>query len=203
MHKALIFALFVALLPNTHNPKDEGDTYAVPLELGVAIYYEAEKYADVSPEDILTIVAGEHAWRPPYPAESIETRKVLVRGTDGVQRVEVRQVAFGLMQLSKEYLRQYNKEHGTSLTTSDLMDWRINLAVGAWQIHRIKRVHASKPRCSKQDHIWLAHWTCGGKVRHRKGCQQRKYLHRKFKRWRTFLDGWGINFVVDPGPELL
>lgn len=119
------------------------------------------------------------------------------------------------MRWSQRFLGSLGEMHkdweSLELSRLDLMDWRKNLAVATWNIHRIKWVHQTKRRCTKkvevevvetvryedgttqrlkktvkrkQKHNWHAHYKCGVKTREDCYTTDREIHVKRFKRWK-------------------
>lgn len=186
---ALLFALSMFFLPVDHKHAPAGETYSVPLMYSMYAYEQASLYENVEPEDVLTILVGEHGWRAPYDPHAIEYAKsVSYEHIEGgyQQVVTEKAVNWGLLQINRYYLSEYNKFHGVEHSRHELLDWRFNIRVGTYNIHRIKNVESSKRRkeCREGDHFWTAHWTCASGIRNEPRCQNRKRLHGRVSQWK-------------------
>lgn len=189
--EATIFAFWSFFLHNGY--KDE--PYQIPIAYSIAAFEEAAKYPNVEPEDITTVLVAEHGGGYPYPAWSKECRKEKYwdekRNKERKRCVvkengEIKYIAWGLMQLSRAEVREFNEAHGTSYTLEDstsflrryvpfifltpaptVMDWRTNIEVGAYTISQIKHRHKTVSRCSGESkfHSWHAHYRCAVKIR--------------------------------------
>lgn len=172
--ESLFFALWSFFLNNPH----QGESYMIPVPYGIEIYEQAEKYSNVSPADLATVIVAEHGGGYPYPADSRECKNKKVWSDKKQKKVkrckrkkggQIHYIAWGLMQISKGEIKKYNKTHGTSYTNKRLpfmrrylpsfiftepattvMDWRTNIEVGAFTISEIKRRHTTKKRCKKK-----------------------------------------------------
>lgn len=152
----LIFAVWVYMHHNPH----QNEPYLLPLEYGEAAYEHALDYPDVGPEDIVTTMVAEHGGGHPYPADSIEHVRHVDKKTG---KPYEKPYAYGLMQLSKKELQNFNTCHhhdsegtvcpyawGRYYEVDDLLDPLINIEVGAFSIHRNKTVHATARRCKRK-----------------------------------------------------
>lgn len=192
--EAVIFALAIFFHPANHRDAPAGESYQVPLAYSVAAWDAAQEYDNVEPEDVLTILIGEHGWRHPYDPAAVEyaRRVTYVEVPGGYQQVvEERPANVGLFQISRYYVRAYNDAHGTDHTLDTVLDWRLNMDVAVYNIHRAKSVCIAGRRkeCANGNHYWTAHWTCGSGIRDEPRCQSRKRLHEHISTWRE--SRWG------------
>jgi len=150
--------VFATWMYHKYNPYQK-EPYMIPHSYTIAAYEEARKYGGaVSAEEILTTIVAEHGGGYPYPPESKECVKEKYRDDKGRERKrckimedgEPKYIAWGLMQVSREEVKQYNEAHGTSWTMESVMDWRDNISVGAYTLSEIKHRHATRSRCTSK-----------------------------------------------------
>lgn len=154
-----IFAVYMAL------------SYGMPPQIGLAIYSEAESLQWVEAHEIASVVVAEHAADGDFPTDSVSSAG-----------------AVGLVQVMNSVRRQYNRDTGSKVKKAELFDWRVNLHVASWELNRVKRVHATKPRCRGKGHHWHAHYLCDFHVRESCKTKWRQRLTKRADRWKWHRD---------------
>jgi len=155
---AWIFALYMTVHFN------------MPIPFALTIYGEAQHLEWVEAHEVGSVLVAEHADRGKFP-----THKTSSAGARGVGQV-MRSVRVG-----------YNENSGMAYVSADaLFDWRVNIKVVAWELDRIKRVHATKSRCRGKDHHWHAHYVCGWNNRETCNTKWRERLTSQAEGWKRY-----------------
>lgn len=156
---AWIFALYLTV------------NYNVPIPFALTIYDLAEQHKRIEPHELAAVMIAESGDDGDYPTDSV--------GKSG----EV-----GLGQIMKSVRVGYNKRAGDPdhVSRDDLFDWRTNLKVLAYELNRIKRVHATKARCRGKEHHWHAHFLCDFDYREKCKTKWRQRLTKEVEGWKAY-----------------